>query len=170
MMTDPNTDIIDNCLSLNVSNKFQERYIWCMQYTIKSFDFELKVQDYPCSKNDQHHKAWSMPIYYQFRSTSDGTSFRNFFYLKNWNFRSSLLSYFWAITLIFAVIAILEPFGTLAPRISVTVISKISKKARHNDKLEKTCIMNDFIRLYSLNLEVKIDNLWSVKHRPEYPP
>ena len=46
MMTDRNTDIIDNCLSLNVSNKLQDRYIWyilwhkiLMQYTIKSLEF-----------------------------------------------------------------------------------------------------------------------------------
>jgi len=64
--------------------------------------------------------------------------------------------------------AILEPFDTLVPRISVTV-KKISKKARHNDKLKKTHIIDDFKRLDSLNLTVKIDNLWSVKHRLEYP-
>lgn len=34
---------------------------------------------------------------------------------------------------------------------------------------DETFIMDDFIRLNSLNLEVKIDNLWSVKHAPEYP-
>ena len=41
--------------------------------------------------------------------------------VSSWNFRGSLLSYFWAITLVPAVIAILDPFGTLVPRISATV-------------------------------------------------
>ena len=41
--------------------------------------------------------------------------------VSSWNFRGSLLSYFWAITFISAVIAILDPFGTLVPRISATV-------------------------------------------------
>jgi len=40
---------------------------------------------------------------------------------SSWNFRGSLLSYFWAITFISAVIAILDPFGMLVPRISATV-------------------------------------------------
>ena len=41
--------------------------------------------------------------------------------VSSWNFRGSLLSYFWAITFISAVIAILDTFGTLVPRISATV-------------------------------------------------
>ena len=63
----------------------------------------------------------NMPIGFHFRSK---INFRKNFIaqkVSSWNFRGSLLSYFWAITFISAVIAILDPFGTLVPRISATV-------------------------------------------------
>ena len=61
-MTDPNTDIIDNFLSLNVTNKLHNRCFWCIHYTIKSFEF-VNVQDYPCSQDDQiRRKQKKYPI------------------------------------------------------------------------------------------------------------
>ena len=69
-----------------------------------------------------------MLIYFHLRPTSGETSteknFQKFFIVQKvsfWNLRGSLLSYFWAITLISAVVAILEPFGTSVPGFIATV-------------------------------------------------
>ena len=82
-----------------------------------------------CPKGGQCQKMIvNMSINVHFRPTSGKTSTRTIFTklfiapkVLYWNFSRSLLSYFWAITFISAVIAILEPFGTLVPRISAAV-------------------------------------------------
>ena len=146
MMTDRNTDIIDNCLSLNVSNKLQDRYIWyilwhkiLMQYTIKSLEFG----------NGQFQIARVHKMSNNRFSTFPNENNPN-------NLENQILTVtlsFFLITLAIDVwtacakslqnqprklivvkqqvrkMTILEPFDTLVPRISVTV-KKISKKAR----------------------------------------
>ena len=71
----------------------------------------------------------SFPVIIRFISgeISAETTFRNIFIApkdSSWNFRRSLLGYFWAIVLIFAVISILEDIGTLMPGRTVTVKKK----------------------------------------------
>ena len=79
------------------------------------------------AKNDyQHANLFSFPVH--FDETSSKNNFRNIFIapkVSSWNFRGSLFSYLWAITVISAVIANLDPFGTLVPRISTTVKMKL---------------------------------------------
>ena len=66
------------------------------------------------------------------------------------NFRGSLLSYFWAILLISAVITILEDFGSLLPVRTVTVKS--------NENLHFSAKITDFLSKPVLCTETTIDS------------
>ena len=90
-------------------------------------------------KNDyQHANLISFPVHFRW-NVHPKKKFRKIFIapkVSSWNFRGCLLSYFWAITFISAVIAILDPFGTLVPRFSATVNSSHVEKLKiTNDRM-----------------------------------
>ena len=81
------------------------------------------------------------------------------------NSRGSLLSYFWAILLISALITILENFGSLLPARTVTVKREFFKILRKADEILRSVILKsiDWNRLTLVQIAFHLKNPSTVK-------